>query len=372
MSDISSEAIALRLSLATTPVDENIPQYVTGSGLDESSRAWLKLRREMRFARNRSKPILCQILHPRYNYKSYWTEALLRSINSETDEGFQHTILSPSFPLQSTKQQNMDMEYNSIKNNPNEPPNKTRSRSDIVLEAVFLRQELTLKEILTTTDLSLQIGPKQRNLLQIVILRNDRPKIDILLHAGIDINYRDKDGFTALMLAVNTPSVFHPLTLLDTLLTHGADVNISDARGRTALHRSVQFFASEPQKEFHYDIMRRLLDAGAHVDTIDNDGRLPLDMVVTKTLRLPVERCFTDSLLLSYNMNKNHQHQHYRKSHHVRMWAKIISRDFVQKVFKTVEKPCAVCRRREEDCMAMKTTRYRYWLFVHNKIPRGS
>ena len=55
--------------------------------------------------------------------------------------------------------------------------------------------------------------------------------MDLLMKAGADVNIRDKDGETALFIAVPRRSVHYT----DLLLKAGADVNIRDKNGRTAL-----------------------------------------------------------------------------------------------------------------------------------------
>lgn len=56
------------------------------------------------------------------------------------------------------------------------------------------------------------------------------------------------------------------------LLREGADVNARDSKGEVALH-----FAA---REHHPGIVRALLDAGATVDSQDNEGNTPLGNAV--------------------------------------------------------------------------------------------
>lgn len=109
----------------------------------------------------------------------------------------------------------------------------------------------------------------------------------ILIDAGADVNYLDKDGNYPLFSAINsaygveegfktgggihiTPYVIESIKLL---IAAGANVNARDEHGNTPLHQaSISFrgFTDLPE------IIRILLDAGAKVDARNNDGKTPL------------------------------------------------------------------------------------------------
>ena len=61
--------------------------------------------------------------------------------------------------------------------------------------------------------------------------KNDGELCLLFLTAGVDVNVRDGDGVSALVLAAESGST----AALEVLLENGADVNSADARGRTAL-----------------------------------------------------------------------------------------------------------------------------------------
>ena len=107
-------------------------------------------------------------------------------------------------------------------------------------------------------------------------------EVPILLDAGVDVNLKDKDGVTALMIAgmrANTETV-------QALLDAGADVNAKANNGATALMmagtpagsprllgwRSERFQSGEDNTE----TVQALLDAGADVNAKDQDGVAPL------------------------------------------------------------------------------------------------
>jgi ankyrin repeat protein len=76
-----------------------------------------------------------------------------------------------------------------------------------------------------------------------------------------DVNARDADGSTALMLSALGG---HKETT-DVLLGGGADVNLRDSHGQTALIRAAA--------RGHADIVRELISRGARIDYRDGSGR---------------------------------------------------------------------------------------------------
>ena len=90
---------------------------------------------------------------------------------------------------------------------------------------------------------------------------------DMLLERGADIAAADKDGDTALHLAVaRGPEI------LGVLLRHGADVNAVGKDGVTALHRAANLEDLET--------VRFLLDNGADINAVANDRGTPLTYAV--------------------------------------------------------------------------------------------
>lgn len=104
--------------------------------------------------------------------------------------------------------------------------------------------------------------------------------MDALIKAGIDVNARDKDGKTALMHLVNS---HHPWNV-DILIKAGADVNAKDNHGRTPLmhigtvksDRPIALEYSEENDAEYTEIIKKLIKAGAIVNASDDSGKTPL------------------------------------------------------------------------------------------------
>jgi ankyrin repeat protein len=86
---------------------------------------------------------------------------------------------------------------------------------------------------------------------------------------GFDVNYRDKNGFTLLNVAVN-----EDLALTKELLEAGADPNIKDMGGQMALHNVVEPDGSVPPNAPL--IIQELVKYKANVNSKDILGYTPL------------------------------------------------------------------------------------------------
>lgn len=85
-----------------------------------------------------------------------------------------------------------------------------------------------------------------------------------LANNGVDINTKDKDGWTALMYAVDKADK----KIVRLLIELGVNVNVQDDDGQTALMNAIFINADE--------ISRMLLRNGADVNVKDNKGQTPL------------------------------------------------------------------------------------------------
>jgi ankyrin repeat protein len=95
---------------------------------------------------------------------------------------------------------------------------------------------------------------------------NADKKIHWLIAHGADIEARDPDGNTALILATS-----HNHNSMAALLKHNADASAHNRRGETSLHFASWMFESQ-----HVELAKSLLDHGANVNAADIDGKTPL------------------------------------------------------------------------------------------------
>ena len=86
-----------------------------------------------------------------------------------------------------------------------------------------------------------------------------------MLHGGMPINSRDKDGYTALYWAVFS----NHTDVVDELLRNGADVNVRNSYDWTPLHAAAHN---------NTDMMKVLLQHGAEPTIRNNRGETALDV----------------------------------------------------------------------------------------------
>ncbi|QEN08006.1 hypothetical protein EXM22_08420 [Oceanispirochaeta crateris] len=91
------------------------------------------------------------------------------------------------------------------------------------------------------------------------------------LEAPGDIDIPDDRGRTALMRAVWQERT----DLVRRLLSSGADPNLKDMNGQTALYFALQFTHDN-------DILSLLLRAGARTDLVDNSGKTPIEVFISR------------------------------------------------------------------------------------------
>jgi uncharacterized protein len=90
----------------------------------------------------------------------------------------------------------------------------------------------------------------------------DGARIEALLANGVDINSRDKRGFTPLMYAAANDRV----ETIAFLVRRGADVNARSDIGETAVICAIRYGRGKPET------LKALIDAGADVNVVMSDG----------------------------------------------------------------------------------------------------
>ena len=130
--------------------------------------------------------------------------------------------------------------------------------------------DFTQEQPENTNKMSLIEGIKNHKTLEI---------LHSLIKAGADVNAKDNDGRTALVIVAQSKPLYNRwqrqlmrqrnLCIIHSLLEAGADVNAKDNSGHTALMYISR--SNEPP-----DILRVLIKAGTDVDAKDDDGRTAL------------------------------------------------------------------------------------------------
>lgn len=97
----------------------------------------------------------------------------------------------------------------------------------------------------------------------------DIAEVKRMLLAGADVNSRDEEEATLLMLASHAGN----LALVETLIEAGADVNAHDTRGWVPISRAV--YNAEQDRGFA-DVVQVLINAGANIEAAIAYGVRPL------------------------------------------------------------------------------------------------
>ncbi len=96
--------------------------------------------------------------------------------------------------------------------------------------------------------------------------------VERLSEHGVAIDQRLPGGITALMIAAGLGYA----ELVGQLLSHGADANACDEQGTSILHAAAYFAFHADDAQSGVRTLRCLLDAGARIDTVDQNGRTAL------------------------------------------------------------------------------------------------
>ena len=133
-------------------------------------------------------------------------------------------------------------------------------------------KHLLIKLILTITLAPTAFG----NSIHDAARDGDSFAVLTLLNTGIDINKKNKDGWTALHIAASK----NRLEIVELLIENGAEVDSKGdpstifiwQRGFTPLHYATV--------NGHKDIVELLINQGAQVNAKDNTANTPLDLAI--------------------------------------------------------------------------------------------
>lgn len=107
--------------------------------------------------------------------------------------------------------------------------------------------------------------PRNDGQTPLMLLKDGGELLSILLDRGVDVNHRDNQGRTAMML--------HPhKDMIKELLKAGADMNLADNEGNTVLHYAL--------REYSEGTARYLIKKGIDYSRANNDGETPADIAV--------------------------------------------------------------------------------------------
>ena len=145
-------------------------------------------------------------------------------------------------------------------------PQKVKTDTEAVKALVdSLEKQGRLEEALKKTY------ARGRTLLHIAAAEGTAEQVKILAKAGADVNAKDINGYTPLILAAQRGNAETVKALLDSLKSQGKckkALKKIDDWGRTALHLAAE--------EGHALVVEQLIGEGAKVDTKDRLGRTPL------------------------------------------------------------------------------------------------
>lgn len=158
-----------------------------------------------------------------------------------------------------------------------------RAETDIDLE---FDQETQIKEIIGNNDVTARYGAGNTILMLIANenIQSSSKKasqvIDILIQAGADINTKNDQGDTALLIA-SRQRLYNSL-ILEKFIASGADLRIKDSKGKTALVNLIESnstcneFSDLWQYYYVSKIVEKLIKAGIDINAKDNDGKTAL------------------------------------------------------------------------------------------------
>ena len=136
-----------------------------------------------------------------------------------------------------------------------------------LLKKYILRIKKDSEHYKPTLQLLSAVGPKLEAAKRIKI------RLETLRADGVDLNTKDKDGYTPLYRAIRSDS----LEVVKVLIVAGVDVNAKNNSGRTPLHFAA--YTGTPE------VVKVLIAAGADVNAKDKDELTPLHLAVYQDSR---------------------------------------------------------------------------------------
>jgi hypothetical protein len=326
-----------------------MPEEVFVPGLDPGLKFWLRMRQELRDVRTSGLDVEMTVPRIRYRYKQYWLNKLPDRI--DMDSLLSHE--DPKGDFSNWQAAVADFKERLLIAKRNIALGNMHEYALLVNHAMSQRHENHLVYILECgLGLNRAFGPRQWTLLHAATFRGDLQKVRLLLAQGAHPDIRDSEGNACLHYAVNHPPEFHPPELMEALLDAGANIDARNHKRMTPLHLCT--VAGYP------DVAEQLLRRGAN----------PLARDRSKNKRMPIEYCYKDKRpqwLDLFARNARFFGQ-WRMS---AMQARILAHHFTAELFREVEQPCLVCKKKKLKCERIKKENYRRWVLLHNKVPQN-
>lgn len=228
-------------------------------GIDPGVRDWLIVRQAGRDAQKKGSKLSIVTCDIQYKLNQFWRDQL-RSFKAPPADAPSTQILHS---IESQEETTTLTQFQVMLAN-------RCSYEDILTVAMKKRNtafvELALKHGIS---INYRMGNSRRTMLQTACRDGDIKKVKYLLNVGADVKKRDIQGSTALHLAIQIPSTFHPLEIVTMLLDGGSKVNMQDKHGHTPLHLACIIASKE--------VMEVLLKHHALPYVLDKKNKLAID-----------------------------------------------------------------------------------------------
>lgn len=150
-------------------------------------------------------------------------------------------------------------------------PGKRHKRPPLTVAAESRNAEAARQLIKLGVPLELKT-PEGHTAVHLASARNAVEAMKVLLDAGADPDAQDNDGDTSLMFSMQ---VNGPEELWLQLMKKTKNINMTNKRGRAAIHYAAEYYKKA-------NVVPKLIEYGAKVDSTDNDGVTPLMIAVEK------------------------------------------------------------------------------------------
>jgi len=213
------------------------------AGIDPGLRSWLIARKEARDAKNQGTTVFYPVCWSQYKHNSYWRDGFLSGVDQDPAVIRDRGMILNEVEMEGSSVCNDVLSGSIARVSLNDFQHMLLSQlasdEEILLTALEKRNVIFLElAIQADVDVNERTGPLRRTALHLVCLSGDLDKTRVLLGSdGVDVNIVDSRGATPLHLAIQRPSIFHPVDIVSLLINHrGCKINIQDEHGHTPLH----------------------------------------------------------------------------------------------------------------------------------------